>query len=112
MKVTDATILGILIQRRRSVLGLSQDELSAHVEISQATLSRIEAGMHALNYDVAMAIARRLKLGTGFMEDVALMLVRVRAVLDVLPRRLTWVQFEALPDDAVLGLLRFVVATF
>ena len=66
---TPANIVGPQIRKRRSELGLTQEELAAKcqlggLDISRGTLSQIEAQLRCVTDDELFALARILKVTT------------------------------------------------
>jgi len=66
---TPANIVGPQIRKRRSGLGLTQEELAARCQlqgfdISRGTLSQIEAQLRCVSDDELLALARVLKVTT------------------------------------------------
>ncbi len=72
---TPANIVGPQIRKRRSDLGLTQEELATRCQlrgfdISRGTLSQIEAQLRCVTDDELLALARVLKVTTDSLFPV------------------------------------------
>jgi len=76
--------MGNLLRRRRRALGIKQGDFAPSVELSQATLSRVEAGRRSLSIESYRRVARVLKMRIRLVPECLLPLVdeRIEKILD------------------------------
>ena len=68
--------IGLTIRRRREALGLSQAELSALANITDATLSNIENSQHGGRFYTIAALFVCLDLDLNLISDLILEMLR------------------------------------
>jgi len=88
MKVNEKQLLGKRIKRLRNRLGLTQDALAEHVQISPKYLSNIEQGRENPTIDTLLRLALSLKVEPWEMfmfeqeSDTKTLQEKIRALLD------------------------------
>lgn len=77
--------IGGLIRRRRRLLGIKQGDFAPIVKLSQATLSRVEAGHRSLSIESYRRVATGLKLRIRLVPECLLPMIdeRIGRILDV-----------------------------
>jgi DNA-binding XRE family transcriptional regulator len=66
MERTDSPqTLGSAIRRRRSSLGLTQDELALSIGVNRKVIGQLEGGKETVRLDIALNAARALGLNVG-----------------------------------------------
>lgn len=61
--------IGKLIQERRKILGLTQEELAEAVDVSVATIGVAEQGVHPISIDVAVKLSEKLNISLDYMLE-------------------------------------------
>jgi DNA-binding XRE family transcriptional regulator len=66
MERTDSPkALGSAIRRRRSSLGITQDELALSIGVNRKVIGQLEGGKETVRLDIALSAARALGLNVG-----------------------------------------------
>jgi DNA-binding XRE family transcriptional regulator len=66
MKRTDSPrTLGAAIRKRRSSLGITQDDLALSIGVNRKVIGQLEGGKQTVRLDIALNAARALGLNVG-----------------------------------------------
>ncbi len=57
--------LGAAIRRRRSALGITQDDLALSIGVNRKVIGQLEGGKETVRLDIALNAARALGLNVG-----------------------------------------------
>ncbi len=63
--VPSPTALGAAIRKRRSAIGLTQDDLALSIGVNRKVISQLEGGKETVHLGIALKAARALGLEVG-----------------------------------------------
>ncbi|UQZ88275.1 hypothetical protein C4J81_03235 [Deltaproteobacteria bacterium Smac51] len=63
--VSPAKALGMVLKRRRQVLGISQEKLSCQLDLPRISIANLERGNRRLSFDLLFLLAEVLETSVG-----------------------------------------------